>query len=57
MTCRNWRRKYPETVFWFEPKNDHWFVDIDEEVDIVNFEKKTGRLLQWPDAINSLFGK
>jgi molybdenum cofactor cytidylyltransferase len=57
MTCRNWRRKYPETVFWFEPKNDHWFVDIDEEVDIVNFETKTGRLLQWPDAINSLFGK
>jgi molybdenum cofactor cytidylyltransferase len=57
MTCRNWRRKYPETVFWFEPKNDHWFVDIDEEVDIVNFEKKTGRLLQWPDAINSLIGK
>jgi molybdenum cofactor cytidylyltransferase len=57
MTCRNWRRKYPETVFWFEPLNDHWFVDIDEEVDIVNFEKKTGRLLQWPDAINSLFGK
>jgi len=56
MTCRNWRRKYPETVFWFEPKNDHWFVDIDEEVDIVNFEKKTGRLLQWPDAVTSIFG-
>jgi molybdenum cofactor cytidylyltransferase len=56
MTCRNWRRKYPETVFWFEPKNDHWFVDIDEEVDIVNFEKKTGQLLRWPDAISSTFG-
>jgi len=56
MTCRNWRRKYPETVFWFEPKNDHWFVDIDEEADIVNFEKKTGQLLRWPDAISSTFG-
>ena len=56
MTCRNWRRKYPETVFWFESKNDHWFVDIDEEVDIVNFEKKTGRPLRWPDAVSSIFG-
>ena len=56
MTCRNWRRKYPETVFWFEPKNDHWFVDIDEEVDIVNFETKTGRPLRWPDAVTSIFG-
>jgi molybdenum cofactor cytidylyltransferase len=56
MTCRNWRRKYPETVFWFEPLNDHWFVDIDEEVDIVNFETKTGRPLRWPDAVTSIFG-
>ena len=56
MTCRNWRRKYPETVFWFEPKNDHWFVDIDEEVDIVNFETKTGRPLRWPEAVTSIFG-
>lgn len=56
MTCRNWRRRYPETVFWFESKNDHWFVDIDEQVDIVNFEKKTGQLLRWPDAVTSIFG-
>ena len=57
MTCRNWRRKYPDTVFWFEPTNDHWFVDIDEEVDIANFEARTGRTLQWPDTVSSIFGK
>ena len=57
MTSRNWRQKYPETVFWFEPTNDHWFVDIDEEVDIANFEARTGRTLQWPDTVSSVFGK
>jgi molybdenum cofactor cytidylyltransferase len=57
MTSRNWRQKYPETVFWFEPLNDHWFIDIDEETDIVNFEARTGRLLQWPDTVSSVFGK
>jgi molybdenum cofactor cytidylyltransferase len=57
MTSRNWRQKYPDTVFWFEPLNDHWFIDIDEETDIVNFEARTGRVLQWPDTVSSVFGE
>jgi len=49
MTCRNWRLKYPDTVFWFEPDNDHFFLDIDSEQDINNFFATQARPLIWPE--------
>jgi molybdenum cofactor cytidylyltransferase len=49
MTCRNWRLKNPDTVFWFEPDNDHFFLDIDSEQDINNFFATQARPLIWPE--------
>lgn len=53
LTCRNWREKHPETVFWFEPENEHFFLDIDRPEDLERFQSSTGHTLSWPSKLLS----
>lgn len=50
MTCRNWRDKHPETVFWLETDNQHFSVDIDTPEDLARFTAQTGHVLNWPQV-------
>jgi molybdenum cofactor cytidylyltransferase len=53
LTCRNWREKYPETVYWFDTDNWHYRIDIDTPEDLERFATSTGHILTWPQALTS----
>jgi molybdenum cofactor cytidylyltransferase len=48
LACRNWRRRHPERVRWFDTTNRRYRIDIDTPEDLAQFASSTGHRLQWP---------
>jgi molybdenum cofactor cytidylyltransferase len=51
LACRNWRRRHPERVRWFDTDNRRYRIDIDTPEDLAQFEASTGHRLQWPASL------
>lgn len=51
LACRNWRRRHPERVRWFDTTNRRYRIDIDTPEDLAQFASSTGHRLQWPASL------
>ncbi len=48
---RRYTDEHPAVVYRYPTANAHFIIDLDTPEDVVAFEQRTGRMLQWPDGL------
>lgn len=49
--CRQWQARHPELLAPMVTDNRRYRVDIDTLDDVARFERETGHVLRWPEAL------